>query len=589
MKKWIKDNVWYVLIIFLFSLLLMYPKMTNGVFETGHDDWFHIPIIQGYLEAFKNGDFFPNILPEIGFNFGYGSPMLYPTTMHWLISLLASILPVSNNIEVAVDISYLMNFFLSGLGIYLLSNYLFKNKIVALISAILYASYPYHLSTLFIRFSISESWIFVFLPILVLGVFKYLKEEVKGINVWFIIGLVGCMYSHILTTAFISVLLLLLLPFYLYRKENRDIIKGNIKSFIISAIIVLLIAFPLLINVLYFKQTHNLYVFTEGAMSNPDLFKSQALALKEMLWNPGAIKDEFIYSHNNINFGMSLSCMLLLIISIIGIIFNKKIKVKEALASLLLVLIVTTMFIMLLPPFGSEVIVKRIVLLQFSWRLMNLFSLLVCLIAPTIFLLKVKGSKIVSVLAAVFIFLTSFNDYYFGCNEFDSCKITQEAEYIRPASDETYEELLQMPDVNVGHMRLGTGNEYVDNTFFPYNIGYVLPVVNNVVVESGDLSNPQIISNNVPTLVFSIEGNGEGMVKLPRFYYNDYELKDEEGNKYELFNDQGMLDAKIECNKTYTLKYNEPTAITIGKVVRLSGVILLIFLVVYPRYKNHKK
>lgn len=589
MKKWIKDNVWYVLIIFLFSLLLMYPKMTNGVFESGHDDYFHISIIQGYLEAFKNADFFPNILPEIGFNFGYGSPMLYPTTMHWLISLLASILPVGNNIEVAVDISYLMNFFLSGLGIYLLSNYLFKNKIVALISAILYASYPYHLSTLFIRFSISESWIFVFLPFLVLGVFKYLKEEVKGINVWFVIGLVGCMYSHILTTAFISVLLLLLLPFYIYRKENREIIKGNIKSFIISSIIVLLIGFPLLINVLYFKQTHNLYVFTEGAMSNPDLFKSHALALKEMLWNPGAIKDEFIYSNDNINFGMSLSCMLLLIISIIGIIFNKKIKVKEALASLLLVLIVTTMFIMLLPPFGSEVIVKRIVLLQFSWRLMNLFSLIVCLIGPTIFLLKVKGSKIVSVLAAVFIFLTSFNDYYFSCNAFDSCKVTQEAEYIRPASDETYEELLQMPDVNVGHMRLGTGNEYVDNTFFPYNIGYVLPVVNNVVVESGDLGNPQIISNKVPTLVFSIEGNGEGMVKLPRFYYNDYELKDEDGNKYELFNDQGMLDAKVEGNKTYTLIYNQPTAITIGKVARLSGVILLIFLVLYPRYKNHKK
>ena len=589
MKKWIKDNIWYVLIIFLFSILLMYPKMTNGVFEAGHDDYFHISIIQGYLESFKNGDFFPNILPEIGFNFGYGSPMLYPTTMHWLISLVASVLPISNNIEVGVDISYLMNFFLSGLGIYLLSNYLFKNKIVGLISAILYASYPYHLSTLFIRFSISESWIFVFLPILVLGVFKYLKEECRGINVWFVIGLVGCMYSHILTTAFISALLLFLLPFYLYRKENRDIIKGNIKSFIISSIIVLLIGFPLLINLLYFKQTHNLYVFTEGAMSNPDLFKSHALVLKEMLWNPGTIRNEFIYKNNNINFGMSLSCMILLISSIITIIFNKKIKVKEAIASLLLVLIVTTMFLMLLPPFGSDVIVNRIVLLQFPWRLMNLFSLLVCLIAPTIFLLKVKGSKIVSILVMIFIFMSSFNDYYFGCNPFESCKITQQSQYIRPTSVETYEELYKKPDVNVGHMRLGTGNEYVDNTFFYYNIGYVLPVVNNVVVESGDLANPQIISNNVPTLIFRIEGNGEGMVKLPRFYYNDYELKDEEGNKYELFNNQGMIDAKVQGNKTYTLKYNEPTAITIGKVVRLSGVILLIILVLYPKYKNHKK
>lgn len=59
---------------------------------------------------------------------------------------------------------------------------------------------------------------------MLLGVFKFLKEEVKLINVWFIIGLVGCMYSHILTTSFICVMLSALIPIYLCFKKERKII-----------------------------------------------------------------------------------------------------------------------------------------------------------------------------------------------------------------------------------------------------------------------------------------------------------------------------------------------------------------------------
>ena len=56
---------------------------------------------------------------------GYASPMLYPTITHYLTALLAIIIPssnpASNNVEIACDIAFFINIFLSGVAIFYLS------------------------------------------------------------------------------------------------------------------------------------------------------------------------------------------------------------------------------------------------------------------------------------------------------------------------------------------------------------------------------------------------------------------------------------------------------------------------------------
>lgn len=98
----------------------MLNKFTNNIWEHGYDDYFYNARIRGYLSSFADGNFAVNLVPEVDFNMGYASLMLYPTTTHYLTVLLAMIIPASNNIEIACDIAFFINIFLSGVAIFYL-------------------------------------------------------------------------------------------------------------------------------------------------------------------------------------------------------------------------------------------------------------------------------------------------------------------------------------------------------------------------------------------------------------------------------------------------------------------------------------
>lgn len=378
-------NLIAIVVIGVFTLLLMWNKLFNNVWESGHDDWYHIPLVRGYVEAISNGNWFPNILPEVGYGMGYASPMLYPTTMHWLIALLATILPVSNNVEVAIDIAFFLNFFFSGISIYFLSKYVFKNKIVALISAILYISTSFHISTISVRFSVSESWIYVFLPILVLGIFKFIKKDYKSINFPFTLGLIGCMYSHINTTLFIVIFLSVFCLVY----AKQLFTKQNIICLIKCSVIVLLVTAPLYINILYFKDTHDLNVFVPGRMGDSSSLLGYVIPINEQLYLPADQVTQSVTRLNGIKVSMGLSLFILLVVSLITTFFQDKDN-KNNILKLLCVLVPVMLFLSLTPPLNNPKFLDYLSLLQFPFRMLIPFDVLVCLIAPTVLLLIQK-------------------------------------------------------------------------------------------------------------------------------------------------------------------------------------------------------
>jgi len=58
------------------TAIFMIPTM-DGMLRIGADTTFHVNRIIGVANAIENNDFFPKILFNQNYNFGYGSPMFY--------------------------------------------------------------------------------------------------------------------------------------------------------------------------------------------------------------------------------------------------------------------------------------------------------------------------------------------------------------------------------------------------------------------------------------------------------------------------------------------------------------------------------
>ena len=58
------------------TAIFMIPTM-DGMLRIGADTTFHVNRIIGLANAIENNDFFPKILFNQNYNFGYGSPMFY--------------------------------------------------------------------------------------------------------------------------------------------------------------------------------------------------------------------------------------------------------------------------------------------------------------------------------------------------------------------------------------------------------------------------------------------------------------------------------------------------------------------------------
>ena len=242
----------------------MYPKISDGIFSTGADGRFHASIIQAYRDSFSQGIFFTSgILPNIGGNLGYGTALFYPTLIHLITGFIAFLIPSEYDVYYAMDIIYFFNFFFASLTMFLLSKKLFNNNFIALISGIIYTLTPYHLAQIYTCDAFAQIWLFVFLPLVFLGVYYLIIKNYKRFYFYFILGIVGCIYSHMMSSFYLAIISLIIISIF-YFKEIFN--KYNIKPIIIAVLIILGLTAPLYLTLLYFKIFGNYQVFLPGHM-----------------------------------------------------------------------------------------------------------------------------------------------------------------------------------------------------------------------------------------------------------------------------------------------------------------------------------
>ena len=238
MKKFLKDFNKHYLIIFLVALIL-FASYGRG-YDMRHDAVFHFANLMGFISNFEIFNI-SKIVDVVANGFGYGTGIFYPPLAHHTIVYIYEILNIFNlNIFAAVKLGYFLSFLLSGIFMYIFVKETFNNKNAALLSAIFYMFFPYHVLDIFFRDAMSESFIFIFIPLIFLGIHYLFNDDKKKFLLCFVIGYTGAILSHLVLSIYLTFFVILFLLF----NFKKVFTKKNILNFCIAALLILIFVSP---------------------------------------------------------------------------------------------------------------------------------------------------------------------------------------------------------------------------------------------------------------------------------------------------------------------------------------------------------
>ncbi len=166
-----KEYVYYIIII-LVALVLCAPLYTKGFIES-HDGVYHFSRNYATNKAILSGQVPPLIVSNFCKGFGYGWNIFYPpleTYISGLFSLFVSSLD-------AMKLTIIIAMIISGISMFKLIEKVTGNKDMALITAVVYISSTYFLSNIYCRMAVGEIISYMFLPILLYGLYDIFYDK----------------------------------------------------------------------------------------------------------------------------------------------------------------------------------------------------------------------------------------------------------------------------------------------------------------------------------------------------------------------------------------------------------------------------
>ena len=388
-------------ILFCVIFLIMIPYIFSNKYIDGNDSNFHISNIFSIYTGMKQG-VVSNVLPVIAHNFGYATRIFYPRLAHFSAALVTLI--INGNVICGLKIIHFMAFFLSAVMMYKLVNKLFNHKLSAIISAIFYLSFPYMITETFVRDSIAESFIFIFVPMILLGLYELFHGDKKYFYLWFILGYVGLINSHLVLAVYFTAFAFI----YLLLNIKKVFDKENLLALITSSTLILLLTATFTIPMLQHKSLNAYTVFKDDGMANGGSVAGSTMGFKDFfIQKPCAAYSDITYYLNLLGFGLA----------VYAIVINKKIFVKDEQNNffkfLFIATIICTFLMSKLCPW--VIFPKTLLMIQFAWRLEAILLLLLSILAGSVFkTIENKKIRVVVVIITItFNVFTVYNAYNF--------------------------------------------------------------------------------------------------------------------------------------------------------------------------------
>lgn len=525
MIKIIKEHKWSVLGIVLVGFLLMSPLLLSP-YHQNDDSVYHFANVLSLEKSMQmHGLFASPILPGLAKNFGYASHLLYPPMAHTVTALIYHIFS-GISISAAFKMVHVLVLILSGFSMYALAFSFHKDKKMAFFASILYMTYPYQLSQVYVRDSLAESFVFIFLPMIFSSFLSLLEGKKKSFYFLFVLGYVGGILSHFTLMIYATILFAVFLLCY----SKKIFKKEFIVPFLIACVFVVGISFFYLEPMIEYRLRGGIAVFLPNLMSSGVYYFS--------LWPWQYFP--FSYSVKEVDFYFTTISLLFLFL----VIWKRKELAfpkysKGFWVVFLLVLFLTSKF------FFWDILPTFFYMIQFSWRLCVFLGIGMALFASLIFQKYHQkwfyAGSIVLVLLLSVLAIHTRNDSIL---------------------DKSYDEFMKEG------ASIGWQHEYLPAKALEHE-DYWLHREEGIIANHN--ARVTMIQNEVPNLVFTVSNIEEQVsLELPRFYYLGYELVKENGEKIPLTeNENGFIQCEVSENGTYTLTYPGTKGMQIAKVISI--------------------
>ena len=209
-----------ILFIFLcgyFTFWLLIPGIPKG-----DDLYFHLSRIVGIKNGLELGSFPVKIYPGYFHGYGYANGLFYPDLFLYIPAILVCF---GMKVVTAYKILLLLCTIFAALFMYICVKGISKSRYAATISMIVYTLASYRAIDAYTRADLGETLAFVFLPLVILGMYKIIYDNYKQ---WYILslGIAAIFLSHEISSIVVSgfTILIFLIGLFHMRKEKIRIL-----------------------------------------------------------------------------------------------------------------------------------------------------------------------------------------------------------------------------------------------------------------------------------------------------------------------------------------------------------------------------
>lgn len=347
-----------LIVILIFSILGTKALFHPGLY-TAHDIWHQVVRLYYYSQAISDGQFPPYWIGQLANGFGY--PLFFFSYhLPWLIGEV--FIKSGFNIFDTIKSLFFLSYLASGITMYLFVNSLLKNKLSALLTSILYLWLPYHFLIIFVGASIGIAFIFVFLPLVFLGISQIKEQKIIGIPT-LALGLSGIILSHIMHLVFLAPLILIF-SLWAFLQTGRKV--RFLTNIIFGALLGILISsFYLLPAIIYSPQTR---VSQESGFAT--LYQRHFVNFQQIIyskWGYGPIVNNAKNGESSFQLGFAQWAAVLALTSLLLL---GKIKTGKTLGIFTLAAFALSVFLMLDYSKFIWVSIIKFVNLDFPFRLL---------------------------------------------------------------------------------------------------------------------------------------------------------------------------------------------------------------------------
>ena len=230
---WLKLPKVYTTIILVLTIIALAIFVTKDGLVQGGDLEFHINRIYEISENLKSGDVLSLTYSKTE---GYGSGIFYPQIFLYIPAILNL---CGIDLIVSYKIFLIICNLVTALVMYICIKSITGKRVVGIIASALYTTCNYRMLCLIARAAIGEVQAFIFIPVVILGLYEVFYRDIKK---WYIlaIGMTGLIYTHLIS-AVLAVVALCLPVFIINIKKIFIKDKSRLKVLINAVILTVLL------------------------------------------------------------------------------------------------------------------------------------------------------------------------------------------------------------------------------------------------------------------------------------------------------------------------------------------------------------